>query len=666
MAIIQVPTPTISFLASSFTAFMEAHPVSCGLKSPYRRIIFGLSVSDIIQSIALFTGPWSTPSGVSLAPWGAGNIHTCRLNGALLFIGGCSFPMYIAGLSIYYVYKLRQRMSDETFTRKVEWKIHAVIIACHSFILVPTILGLDAFHSTANPGTICFVAPMPTGCSFQPEIYGDCENNLGLVRCLQGIYPLTAVLSLITILISLGLIFCQASTRSKWFQSSPKKAQRRLSSNGGRKMIGKVLVSEGSEIELGFVTKCGDDSLEGPCGQQQGTNRPNLLDLDENDRELANSQTCVEIKNSEAQLKYEGCQRHEEKEVIRDFATSSLFLKGEEESSSDADNGNRSREPFKEGKKPHHEICSHDGEDERVSSFSSEANLDYLSRLYKNEMIIQACCYLGVFFISQVPAWLLVQSCNGNFITGVNEIWATFYPLGGLFNIIVFTRPQVASFRRKYPECSRIQAFWLVLKNGGEMPDNVILFRSMICCQKPQSDLDVSDNNAQEDGEDLSPNSTLPKPIEGAGDNTNTSGVRICSNVAKAASHDNMVDLQKLSSLSRLSSSNASLQLSDDGLLEDQLGANNFHSKQINSRGAYYDVAREVSTDIFKQNLEWKERSDQSIHDHVDGNDTKEEDIVESDYDFPPLASELSTIFEASSKWSSAESTMTVKRTSSS
>jgi len=44
-----------------------------------------------------------------------------------------------------------------------------------------------------------------------------------------------------------------------------------------------------------------------------------------------------------------------------------------------------------------------------------------------------------------------------------------FYPLGGLFNTIVYTR-QKWQIVRKRRECSRISAFFAVLRHGGELP----------------------------------------------------------------------------------------------------------------------------------------------------------------------------------------------------
>ena len=65
-----------------------------GLSSPYRRIIFGLSFSDILFSTSAFAGPWLAVEGNPFALWAKGNIHTCRLGGVLGAIGHSAVPMY--------------------------------------------------------------------------------------------------------------------------------------------------------------------------------------------------------------------------------------------------------------------------------------------------------------------------------------------------------------------------------------------------------------------------------------------------------------------------------------------------------------------------------------------------------------------------------------------
>ena len=43
-----------------------------------------------------------------------------------------------------------------------------------------------------------------------------------------------------------------------------------------------------------------------------------------------------------------------------------------------------------------------------------------------------------------------------------------FFPLQGFFNILVYIYPHVISYRRNHTECNWFQAFWNVIKTGGD------------------------------------------------------------------------------------------------------------------------------------------------------------------------------------------------------
>ncbi len=49
-----------------------------------------------------------------------------------------------------------------------------------------------------------------------------------------------------------------------------------------------------------------------------------------------------------------------------------------------------------------------------------------------------------------------------------------FYPLGGLFNILVYTRPKVLSLRRMNPQYYWFQAFVIVIRAGAVVPMVVV------------------------------------------------------------------------------------------------------------------------------------------------------------------------------------------------
>ena len=69
------------------------------------------------------------PSDVPQALWGLGNAHTCRVNGFFFLLGMTALPMYTFSLSIYYVCKMKGKMTDGEFSEKIEKKMHIFIIA---------------------------------------------------------------------------------------------------------------------------------------------------------------------------------------------------------------------------------------------------------------------------------------------------------------------------------------------------------------------------------------------------------------------------------------------------------------------------------------------------------------------------------------------------------
>lgn len=44
----------------------------------------------------------------------------------------------------------------------------------------------------------------------------------------------------------------------------------------------------------------------------------------------------------------------------------------------------------------------------------------------------------------------------------------TFFPLKGIINVLVYTYPHVTSYRRNHVECNWLQAFWNVVRTGGD------------------------------------------------------------------------------------------------------------------------------------------------------------------------------------------------------
>jgi hypothetical protein len=94
-------------------------------------------------------------------------------------------------------------------------------------------------------------------------------------------------------------------------------------------------------------------------------------------------------------------------------------------------------------------------------------------KLYRRDFIIQGALYVTAYlatysFLGIVNA--VVFFGNGHPSAWLITLTSIFYPLGGLFNILVYTRPKVWSLRRKHKGLSWRRAFITVVRAGGVVP----------------------------------------------------------------------------------------------------------------------------------------------------------------------------------------------------
>ena len=174
LAACQISTASVSFVASSIVAIMVArsrkrtNSSAAGGRggsssinysttfvlahSPYHRIIFGLSISDILQSFAILSGPFLSPAYVPQALWGAGNNITCNMNGVSFVVGFISTSMYTFFLCYFCLCKVKTNMTDDAFSQKIEWKMHTFIIA---FNVMVCVAGLITKTFNTADGNLC-------------------------------------------------------------------------------------------------------------------------------------------------------------------------------------------------------------------------------------------------------------------------------------------------------------------------------------------------------------------------------------------------------------------------------------------------------------------------------------------------------------------------------
>lgn len=113
-------------------------------------------------------------------------------------------------------------------------------------------------------------------------------------------------------------------------------------------------------------------------------------------------------------------------------------------------------------------------EDEEANSQKEDAFAKYAKqamdlKLTKSAVIQSSLYILAFFFVYCGP---IIALATGITHSETMFWWISiFYPLGGLFNMIIYTRPKVKAARKVLPDLPRFVGFLIVLVSGGETPN---------------------------------------------------------------------------------------------------------------------------------------------------------------------------------------------------
>ncbi len=397
-------------------------------------------------------------------------------------------PMYTVCLCIYYVCKLKHRMSDGQFSQRLEKKMHIVIVTSNLGVYL-TALAMGAINPSPL-GTGCLAASLPTGCSHRPEIFGECDpSRYVAVRFFIALSNLVVpVLSILGIIMCISMIFWHVLKREVVFATR--------GSSGALSMLDTAPrgVENGRVIPGGYVarrnrqqqtrdlvsTSDPPSSAVGALSSLERSNPVALADSNASSRILWNDtnqdENNIAIPESasipiQASSSGTTASRHPQEDSAAQ-GTSDV-----NESGNWSNHGGINFNVFPSNNSDLSfsnlpSIRDDSGDANTTTPTPTNVDAESLSRLYKKELLKQVCCHVLVFCLTNLPYLIMVlQIVSGIMPSRVlMRANAVLYPLAGFFNIIIYTRWNVASYRRKHPECSRFQAFCVVLKAGGDLP----------------------------------------------------------------------------------------------------------------------------------------------------------------------------------------------------
>lgn len=103
----------------------DQNPTRRKRNHPYHRLLFAMSVYDVLESIWNFGSSWPIPEGTENVIWAVGTTASCTAQGYFLTLS-VAVPIYNAMLSLYYVLVINFRFSDAYLRRWVEPTMHIV------------------------------------------------------------------------------------------------------------------------------------------------------------------------------------------------------------------------------------------------------------------------------------------------------------------------------------------------------------------------------------------------------------------------------------------------------------------------------------------------------------------------------------------------------------
>ena len=178
--------------------------------SAYKRIIFCISVSDMLQSFGSLVGPFAVVTNHS--HWSLGSQPFCTFAGLILGVGATGVLLYSPLLAFYYFCKLHRNMSEDEIFHKVEMKAHFFIFG---FITIVNAYALvtKAINS-ATSGTLCTYAATPTNCRFMDDT--ECDANMMPALLLNVVTAIIIPFASLFVIISvLSFLVCKILWRER-------------------------------------------------------------------------------------------------------------------------------------------------------------------------------------------------------------------------------------------------------------------------------------------------------------------------------------------------------------------------------------------------------------------------------------------------------------------
>ncbi|GFH61781.1 hypothetical protein CTEN210_18257 [Chaetoceros tenuissimus] len=417
----------VSCIASTFIMLMILTEPKTGLASPYSRIIFALSISDILFSLGHLLSPFLGPKDNSDALFAIGTTETCEAIGFIFIIGFQCLLFYTLFLTYYFMRRVKYKVTPQNFAKKEEKFFHVI------FILIALTLAIAAVVTgSINPqgkGNICGLGTYPPVCDYTPDMV--CERGDGkATKVLLTIFGASVIVTFITLIVILVLFTHHVYREERTFTIPARE-------------IGRT------------VDRSRDYHNEESVEVEQA---------EENVNEDRNEES-VEVEQAEENVNED---RNEESVEVE---------QAEENVNATEENVN--------------EIEENVNETEEIDAVRANRKAKNRLVLTKQAFLQSLLYVLAFILVYTPPlTGLILRRFANEKGSPMWKFWlsALLTPLTGVFNILIYTRPKVLKLKETLPNASTFELLTVIVLSGGEIPSMADLLQAITASRHHHGD----------------------------------------------------------------------------------------------------------------------------------------------------------------------------------
>ena len=173
VTLLSIPSACLSILGSSLIIYLF---IKSEHKTPYKRLLLGMSLCDIVISFGVPFQWILVPQATSQRVWAVGNDATCTALGIWWQLSFSAF-WYNGMLTFYYLLTIRYGITDKIFSWRVEPFMHVMSVG---YPLVTALIGAGmGFYSENELSQGCWVKDYPRNCGTDPTETGEtCKSTV--------------------------------------------------------------------------------------------------------------------------------------------------------------------------------------------------------------------------------------------------------------------------------------------------------------------------------------------------------------------------------------------------------------------------------------------------------------------------------------------------------